>query len=372
MTYNINKMIEQTKNMPNVSDGGSECFSFGDVVLVKYVNINPHIARPTAEESFRVANEKNAIGVRTPKNLAIKREEVGNQNICWVLQEKAPGVCFSNYCLIRDPQAQLAKQRELVEMKDEYFQRLILDLKELMYAGIELKPKNIFLDNKTNNGGFTIIDLISKKGTKTFSSSLEDFSEMLKCIRGIFDWTIIRYKASEEEKILSKELRCNCLLKSFKAIETSLPEEFQNHRRFVLRLLTKDELKYFKNNGYDEDLTLTEEEEKQFSIYCKNIVEKLADAVVKGEKTYNNIESNIYGFYIGDLLGQYCYSAKNNLKLGDFGSYDDYEKQSEIELGSKLLEKINNKIINYVQTNNKVDKDLLNVFEEIQSKNIDI
>ncbi len=33
----IKEAIEQSKNKKNISTGGSECFDFGNVVLVKYM-----------------------------------------------------------------------------------------------------------------------------------------------------------------------------------------------------------------------------------------------------------------------------------------------------------------------------------------------
>ena len=33
---NIDELIEKSKSMPNISDGGSKAYSFGDYVLVRY------------------------------------------------------------------------------------------------------------------------------------------------------------------------------------------------------------------------------------------------------------------------------------------------------------------------------------------------
>ena len=53
--------------MENVSDGGSECFDFGNVVLVKYkisVRFNA-IARENEELIAAAANKKRDMGVNT-------------------------------------------------------------------------------------------------------------------------------------------------------------------------------------------------------------------------------------------------------------------------------------------------------------------
>ena len=74
MNYNIDEMIKQTENMQNVSDGGSPCYAFDQVVLVKYtMPIKYGRARKNEEIVAEFANKKNEMGVNTPKHLEIKR-----------------------------------------------------------------------------------------------------------------------------------------------------------------------------------------------------------------------------------------------------------------------------------------------------------
>ena len=60
--YNIDEYIKASAKMENVSDGGSECFDFGNVVLVKYkvsvkYSVNA-IARENEELIAAAANKK--------------------------------------------------------------------------------------------------------------------------------------------------------------------------------------------------------------------------------------------------------------------------------------------------------------------------
>jgi len=82
MLYNIDEMIKSTATMDNISDGGSACYNFGDVILVKYITLEKYgIARKDEEKIFDIANMKNIQGVNTPKHLMIKREVVDGHDI---------------------------------------------------------------------------------------------------------------------------------------------------------------------------------------------------------------------------------------------------------------------------------------------------
>lgn len=373
--YNIDELIEQTKNMPNVSDGGSECFSFKDVVLVKYKQPKKYgIARDQEEWVQKFVNEKNEMGVRTPKHLAIKREIIGEDSVCWVLQEKANGVSYTKYCNNKDNQVQLSKQEELSNMKDEYYQKLALDLKDLMYAGIELKPKNIFLDNSAENGGFTIIDLLGpQRDENDYLGSLKDFQLLFECMKAIFFQTTIYYNATDEEKSESNELKNKCLLKSFRALETAFPE-FNKYRRFVLRTLEEDVMTYFKNNGINEDLTLTDNEEKEFLEYCQKIVDSCLDSLKSGKKEYWDISVNDARISISNLgmWQSFKYSKKNKFKQSDFEDSNDYEKELQVYLEKIILDKINRSIIDQVNSNSDVNENMLKAYKEICENNKNI
>ena len=87
---NIDELIEKSKSMPNISDGGSKAYSFGDYVLVRYDGHNKYgIARDMEEQVMVAVNNKNNIGVHTPKHVAMQRVVDGEMNYCYVLQERA-------------------------------------------------------------------------------------------------------------------------------------------------------------------------------------------------------------------------------------------------------------------------------------------
>ena len=180
MEYNIDELIEQTKTMPNVSKGGSACYAFGEVVLVKYeMSTRYGLVRPDAEIVAEMVNSKNKNGVRTPKHLAIKREIVGEKGICWVLQETAKGKCYLDYCRNPDNNQQLEKQAIIANAPDSHYEQMALDLKSLLYVGLEIKPKNIFYDESIENGGFTFIDFICPKD-REYDGGLVDSLSIMK------------------------------------------------------------------------------------------------------------------------------------------------------------------------------------------------
>jgi len=159
----IDEYIQETANMENTSDGGSPAYHFDDVCLIKYQgSIKYGHARQGAELVARKANEKNAIGVRTPAHLGIKRVIDGEKEICWVLQERAKGKSFSEYCDNQDKKVQLNIQLRLANAPDAHYEKLVSDVCELFNFGLELKPKNMFYNENVQDGGFTIIDLLRK------------------------------------------------------------------------------------------------------------------------------------------------------------------------------------------------------------------
>lgn len=159
----IEYYIEQSKSMPNTSDGGSAAFHFDDVVLIKYCLPNQYgAARQGEEEIAQIANELRSKGVGTPYHYAIKRETLEKTNICWVLQERAKGICYSNYKVESDPEESLRRQASLASAPLSHYEKLAKDIADLFYFELEIQPKNIYYD-ESPDGGFTFIDLIPPK-----------------------------------------------------------------------------------------------------------------------------------------------------------------------------------------------------------------
>ena len=88
----IDDAIKEAKKLPNISNGGSQCYDFGDVVLVKYTlplkYVKPgYRAREKQEIVMRGINNKANAGVNTPKHIDMKRVVEDENDVCYVLQE---------------------------------------------------------------------------------------------------------------------------------------------------------------------------------------------------------------------------------------------------------------------------------------------
>ena len=184
---NIDEFIEKSKTMPNVSEGGSQAYSFGDYILVKYKTMKKYgEARPYEEEISVAVNNKNNLGVNTPKHLAIKRLDENDDNICYVLQEKAPGETLVKYTASKNkPDDQLERQQELIDIPQEHYIKLAKDYGELFHMGLEPQFKNIFYDK---DKGFTIIDLLDFDESGINYDNLSDIiylKNLMECISNV-------------------------------------------------------------------------------------------------------------------------------------------------------------------------------------------
>ena len=93
----IEEYILKSKEMKNISEGGSCAYDFGDYVLVQYACQTKYgIARDKEESVMEEVNKLS--GINTPLHVEVKRIDEGNINYCYVLQEKAKGISFAKYC----------------------------------------------------------------------------------------------------------------------------------------------------------------------------------------------------------------------------------------------------------------------------------
>lgn len=232
MNY-IDQYIELAKNMENTSDGGSAAYHFDEVVLIKYTLPTKYgKARENEEIIAEKANEKNANGVRTPKHLGIKRIIDGENEICWVLQEKAKSKNFKYYCRNEDCQEQIIRQSIIANAPQNHFDKFVIDLCELYNLGMEIKPKNLFYDEDIIDGGFTIIDLLGIY-KEPFNNSLKDVLNInsLSKIIGYFSMIDPYNKNStENDNIISTQLYYEIRKKLFIALENTIPN-FNLHKR---------------------------------------------------------------------------------------------------------------------------------------------
>ena len=354
---NIEEYIRDSYHMNNTSDGGSNAYFFNDgYVLVKYeMNASYGIARPEEEVVATKANELYKKGVNTPMHVAIKRETIKDKNICWVLQTKAPGISLINYTTdINDSKQQLVMQQKLLDLPGEIYQKYFLDLLELYYLGIELKPKNIYLDEEK---GFTIIDLLGK-----FDYKKIDFTQVLyatlECIRSSLAYTTIySYKESTvEQRIESNILYKKLMLKVLQNIEVALNkiDNFDIYKRWLIRAFNEDEIKFFGENGYEfSNLTLNPNEEQIFDDLIDIGALKLIDMIANNERELWQIESNEARFFVQSyLLGNaWKYKKNNGLKKNVFEEEVYYDNASEVEVEEILLNRFVDKILS-METNN--------------------
>ncbi len=294
--YLIEDFIEQSLNMKNTSDGGSVAYHFSDLVLVKYTrSIKYGKARENEELVAEKANEKNAKGVRTPAHLAIKRVIDGENEICWVLQERAKGRIFHDYCSNDDNKVQLEMQSRLAEAPDKHYEKFISDVCELFNLGLELKSKNIFYDESLEDGGFTIIDLLKYSEIPFDPNSIKDVLYLCGMTQGIYNCSRVNpydKKATEEDKKIDNEQYFQIRKKMFLAMERVIPN-FEQHRRWVLRSMHQDLLEYFNQNGIEVgDLKLDDSEYIQFNQTAKAILDSSIEKIKSGKNEYWQIGAN--------------------------------------------------------------------------------
>lgn len=344
---NIDEYIKASFKMKNVSDGGSECFDFGNVVLVKYkipVKYNA-IARENEELIAEAANKKRDMGVNTPYHLAIKRVTDEKDNICYVLQEKVRGACFSVYG--KEPAEQLQVQELLLEAPDTVYEKCVRDLCELFNMGLELKGKNIFYDNSKDGAGFTFIDLLKYDTTPLNPDSISDvirLDEMASFIYNIPRVGKYNRTATEEQKEESTVLYYKMKQKTFRAMEKVVPN-FSRFRRWVLRTYSDDVLDFFENNGtIVGNLTLNEDECREFDNYIEQIVNDCLEKIATGKNVFWEIRANEIRISL-DMMGlqaAWKYHGANPINdPTDFDDKWDFERSRE-----KYLEDIVNKEFN--------------------------
>lgn len=358
---NIEDYIKLASSMPNISDGGSAAYNFGDVVLVKYTNLIKYAqsgkARECEEEVMAYANALAAEGVNTPKHLAIKRTTEGDKYVCWVLQESAPGVCFKNYTSPKNKGDRVALQTKIATAPEAHYEKLVKDIIALFNMGIELKPKNIFYSEDKENGGFTIIDLLGKHGEPFNPNKIADINRLYNYVLSVFcQLKISSYSDdySQIEKQLSSALYNHIQLKILNAMEKVIPN-FNKHRRWLLRTLDSDTLTHLaENDATVGNLTLTKQEEQTFNLYINKLLDECIKSVKSGESKYWQVCANLIsnGLRSATLIDAWKYHKGNkNLAAGEallFGDEpeDSYETQwaQERELIDLVTEMFNKKL----------------------------
>ena len=328
----IDDYVKIAENLPNSSDGGSPAFIIGDVVLVCYRIPNKYgIARPREESIREEVNKKADNGVNTPHHLEVKRTTNGENNYCWVLQERAPGKSFAKYCGNKDLKVQLQNQKEIADAPQEQYDKYVHDLIELFYFGLETKPKNLFYDKEK---GFTIIDLLEDGKKEHFDyESIKDISYLFDLTRSLTQTAIPYYYIKdipEEQKQLTDELRYVIEFKTYNAVKNNIPN-FKKFERWILRSFDKDKLAKFKEYGLEfGNLVLTEEEQQEFNATIDKVVEMSLEKVACGKYLLwqifaNEIRNDLQSFLMYDswmLNPDNIYPIENVPEGTDMSTYD--------------------------------------------------
>lgn len=374
---NIDEYIKASKKMENVSDGGSECFDFGNVVLVKYkipVKYNA-IAREDEELIAEAANKKRDMGVNTPYHLAIKRVTDEKDNICYVLQEKAKGVSFNiDNKYYNEPSKQLKVQELLLEVPDTVYKKCISDLCELFNMGLELKGKNIFYDNSKDGAGFTFIDLLGYNTTPLNPDSISDIIRLDKLVSFIYNIprvSVYSKTATEEQIEESTILYYKMKQKTFRAIEKVIPN-FSRFRRWVLRTYSDDILDFFENNGtIVGNLTLNDDECREFDNYIEQIINECLEKIATGKNKFWQIRANEIRISL-DLMGlQAAWKYHSANPINDLLAFDDkwdFERDREKYLEDIVNKKFNDRLVYVADTS--LNPNILKAKEDMDGEKV--
>ena len=362
---NIDELIDESKAMPNISNGGSPAYSFGNYVLVKYSGMNEYGKARKMEEQVQIAaNNKNMKGVNTPRHIAIKRVVDKDNNYCYVLQEKVPGDCYVKFYSGKNTvEEQLKRQQELLDIPLEHFIKLAKDFGELFHMGLEPQAKNLFYDKEK---GFYIIDLLGYDESGINYESLSDILYLKKLMEALSNITVILdYRCKDKEMVKkSKEFFNKLQAKIYLAIKDIIPNKY---RRFVLRTYKKDTLElFYKDKVINEDLTLTQEEIQEINKLFDSIINDSYEKIKSGEYQLwqievNEIRNSINGY---GILDSYKYYPNSIIKKEEFESEYEYQDAIEDYLNDYCLNKFYELVLND-KTNNQY---IINVQIEIQNK----
>lgn len=365
---NIEWYIKKVENMSNVSVGGSPAYDFGDVILVKYGGWREEI------EKILINNirDKNEKGVNTPKHLQFKRIKDDKSDVCWVLQEKAKGINCSVFAREKDITKFLEYKKDFASIDIKHYEKFLMDIKELYYLGIELKPKNIFFDKEV---GFTIIDFLKSSDKTLDLTSIKDIL-LLKDSSLCIDYYL--WSIDENDKDVFKKyqsLSYAIRLKLFLAMKKVIPH-FNKYEKWILRTYSFNELKYFQdNNVLVGNLFLDTEEKEIFAREIASIISDNLKKILDGEVKYWDVCANLIRMALDDLGLNYAWlyheRNKKNIALykGGTGTYDfyDYASESSHNLYETVIELFNEELKRYYQKDSK--KTIQEAYDEMQKYN---
>ena len=297
----IDEAIEKAKKLDNVSVGGSPCYDFGDIVLVKYKlpleYVKPgYRAREKQEIVMKGINEKAAMGVNTPRHLDMKRVVEGENDVCYVLQEKCKGKCCGLMAKYGAPIERVLNDLKFVSLIPfEQYRKLVSDACMLYEMGYEAKNKNLFYDVET---GFWFIDFLDNREDNKFDpNSPKKIFETIKyiCPRPLQIASSLKYDdvISNDDREKLDNLVWSSKTKFLLACKKEIPT-FSKYEFFYLLAEDDNYKKYLIDNEFaNRDLFNAREEDYEtyrelFTYVVNDICCEIAD---KG-KQFWDVEAN--------------------------------------------------------------------------------
>ena len=375
----IDSAIIESKNKENISDGGSKCYDFGDVVLVKYscpikYLRNGERSREKSEEIMESINMKASNGVNTPKHIAVKRVIEGENDVCYVLQQKCPGFNCASFCEYGVSFEEMCEDLKFViNIPFEHYKKLIEDGFQLFEMGYEAKNKNLFYDK---DSGFWFIDFLDNEIDYVFDKNdiKKVFEALLHRIPQPFQIASrvrFDYNYNEEQLEIKNNLEFGIKAKTLLAIREVLPP-FKKYEKFYLADETDEYKEYLMKEGIvNTNLkALDENDYDTFNELYEIIINGLIDKVANKEDAFWNIEVNAIrnDSNIFKLSKIWEMHKENTFKRDEFESIYDYEYEVENQLQTKILYDLIERL-KKIEGNQNVDKFLEEASNKLDLEN---
>ncbi|MBE6149263.1 MAG: hypothetical protein E7170_00890 [Firmicutes bacterium] len=382
----IDTAIEQLENKKNISVGGSDCFDFGDSVLVKYFNLTKYLkdgkrSREKSEEIMEAIKIKADNGVNTPRHLAIKRVVEGEYDVCYVLQQKCPGInCATIYKSMVSFEEMYESLKFVLNIPFEHYKKLIEDGLSLFEMGYEAKNKNLFYDS---NSGFWYIDFLDNETNYKFDpNDIKKVFEALKYripkplqIASNMGYGV---ELPDEQENKKNELEYAIKAKTLLAIKSILPN-FDRYEKFFLFKEEKGYKEYLMKEGIVKKdlLNIQENDYEVFEELYEEVINKLINEVLNGEEFWSiecNSIKNESGLF--NLQSFFEKSKYNNINISDFEDEYDYEREVDIAYKILVLTDLVNRLKQLNQNNNNVIQFLqdaetaINLYNQSRTNNL--
>ncbi len=361
----IEDAIEKSKEIANKSDGGTTCYDFGDVVLIKYaISLeycrNGNRARENEEIVMKGVNEIISKGVNTPRHLDMKRTIEDGKDVCYVLQEKVKGKNCANMGKYGEPIDVVLEELKYVNaIPFKHIEKLVSDSCMIYNMGYEPKNHNLFYDEET---GFWFIDFLENKEEKFDVNKPETIFETVKyiCPKPINLAGLISFDAeiTKEENEKYNELRNALKAKYLLACENMIPE-FKKYEFFYLLNEENEYKKYLMSEGLvDRDLfSATSQDFEIYDELYSLVVNEICKEISNGKAEYWHVEDNEirYKSELFDLETFYKKFICKDIKQEEFDDEWDYEIKVKESYTNNMMESIY-KRISSIEPNENISK----------------